>query len=309
MSPRTAATTATELRVLVSIAEGGSLGAAGRLLHLSQPTVSHHLAALEARLGGTLVERGATGSRLTELGRLLYPQMRALLDRMIVAEQEARSFAEHGTAVVTIGSFATAAAVLLPRPLAWAREHEAPFSLIVADPRDIAAHLVDHVLDIGLIVTEADAHPSIPDGVRSALLLVDPFLVILPERHPLLDRSVLALADLVDEPWITTTNDHSPECALLVRTGRELGREVRFSMRTTDLIVNWELVAAGAGLSVVPRLIVSEVPHGLEVRRVDDARFARAVHVAWHEHRAPIVRELVERIRVEAGALRAQAAA
>src|SRR6266487_4872951 len=59
------------LRVLVAVARTGSVTGAARELHYSQPSVSHHLARLEAETGATLVQRAGRGIRLTEAGRLL----------------------------------------------------------------------------------------------------------------------------------------------------------------------------------------------------------------------------------------------
>src|SRR5829696_2230220 len=59
------------LRVLAAVARHGSVTAAARELHYSQPSVSHHLAKLEAETGAQLLQRVGRGVRLTEAGRLL----------------------------------------------------------------------------------------------------------------------------------------------------------------------------------------------------------------------------------------------
>src|SRR5437016_4412210 len=61
----------TRLRVLAAVARHGSVTAAARALNYAQPSVSHHLARLEAETGTRLVERSGRGVRLTDAGRLL----------------------------------------------------------------------------------------------------------------------------------------------------------------------------------------------------------------------------------------------
>ena len=61
----------TRLRVLVAVARCGSVTAAARELNYAQPSVSHHLARLEAETGIKLIERAGRGIRLTDAGRLL----------------------------------------------------------------------------------------------------------------------------------------------------------------------------------------------------------------------------------------------
>ncbi|MFZ3492846.1 LysR family transcriptional regulator [Streptomyces sp. 5.8] len=68
------------LQVLRSIAQEGSLAGAARALHYSQPTITHHLATMEAYLGAPLVQRGPRGALLTELGESLLPHAEAVLD-------------------------------------------------------------------------------------------------------------------------------------------------------------------------------------------------------------------------------------
>src|SRR5713101_5683970 len=61
----------TRLRVLVAVAKHGSVTAAARALNYAQPSVSHHIARLEAETGARLLQRAGRGVRLTDAGRLL----------------------------------------------------------------------------------------------------------------------------------------------------------------------------------------------------------------------------------------------
>src|SRR5215472_960860 len=60
----------TRLRVLAAVARHGSVTAAAKSLNYAQPSVSHHLARLEAETGTRLVERSGRGVKLTDAGRL-----------------------------------------------------------------------------------------------------------------------------------------------------------------------------------------------------------------------------------------------
>src|SRR5215469_13403367 len=61
----------TRLRVLVAVARTGSVTAAAQELNYAQPSVSHHIARLEAETGARLLQRAGRGIRLTAAGRLL----------------------------------------------------------------------------------------------------------------------------------------------------------------------------------------------------------------------------------------------
>ena len=79
-----------QLTVLRAVAREGSLAAAARSLHYSQPTVTHHLSALESHLGVQLVQRTPRGATVTDLGELFLQHAEGVLDRLASAEAEVR---------------------------------------------------------------------------------------------------------------------------------------------------------------------------------------------------------------------------
>src|SRR6478609_5234781 len=78
----------TRLRVIDAVARHGSVTAAARELHYSQPSVSHHLAKLEAETGAKLIQRAGRGIRLTETGRLLAERATEIVGRIDSASAE-----------------------------------------------------------------------------------------------------------------------------------------------------------------------------------------------------------------------------
>src|SRR5580692_11478141 len=75
----------TRLRVLVAVARYGSVTAAARALNYAQPSVSHHLARLEAETGIKLIQRAGRGIRLTDAGRLLAERAAEVIGRLAAA--------------------------------------------------------------------------------------------------------------------------------------------------------------------------------------------------------------------------------
>lgn len=105
-----------QLHVLKAIAQEGSLAAAARALHYTQPTITHHLAVLESHFDARLVQRGPRGAALTELGAVLLPHAEAVLERLRLAEREVRDLAERGAHTLHIGTFPTKPARCCCRP-------------------------------------------------------------------------------------------------------------------------------------------------------------------------------------------------
>ena len=91
----------TRLRVLVAVERYGSVTAAARALNYAQPSVSHHLARLEAETGIKLIERAGRGIALTAAGRLLAERAAEVIGRLDAAENE---LAAYNAAAAACGS-------------------------------------------------------------------------------------------------------------------------------------------------------------------------------------------------------------
>src|ERR671912_2085066 len=76
------------LRVIDAVGRLGSVTAAARELHYSQPSVSHHLARLEAETGAQLLQRVGRGIRLTQAGQLLADRAAEIIGRIDAADAE-----------------------------------------------------------------------------------------------------------------------------------------------------------------------------------------------------------------------------
>src|SRR4030095_4168116 len=78
----------TRLRVIDAVARHGSVTAAARELQYSQPSVSHHLARLEAETGAQLLQRAGRGIRVTQAGQLLADRAAEIIGRIDAADAE-----------------------------------------------------------------------------------------------------------------------------------------------------------------------------------------------------------------------------
>ena len=104
----------TRLRVLEAVARHGSVTAAARELSYAQPSVSHHLARLEAETGATLFQRAGRGIRLTEAGRTLAQRATEILGRLDAAESELAAQVGLREGRVRLAAFPSALGTLVP---------------------------------------------------------------------------------------------------------------------------------------------------------------------------------------------------
>src|SRR6266700_7651600 len=123
----------TRLRVLAAVARHGSVTAAARALNYAQPSVSHHLARLEAETGTRLVERSGRGIRLTDAGRLLAGRAEEILGRLDAAERELAAHIEQRQERIVLAGFSSALATFVPAAAARLAAGQPGIDLLVTE--------------------------------------------------------------------------------------------------------------------------------------------------------------------------------
>ena len=106
------------LRVIDAVARHGSVTAAAKELHYSQPSVTHHLARLETETGAQLLQRVGRGIRLTPAGQLLADRAAEIIGRIDAAHAELSAHAGLTAGRVRLAAFASAIGSLLPPAVA-----------------------------------------------------------------------------------------------------------------------------------------------------------------------------------------------
>jgi DNA-binding transcriptional LysR family regulator len=233
------------LRVIDAVARHGSVTAAAKELHYSQPSVSHHLARLEAETGAQLLQRIGRGIRLTDAGRLLADRAAEILGRIEAADAELAAHVGLTTGRVRLAGFASAIGALVPRAVATlAREHPGlQVSLIDTHPPEALDLLRAGKIDVALIFRYDESEPE-PDGVHLHHVLDDPIYLLTPRRGA-------TMAALRDATWIAGC-ERCRSHLLALCAGE--GYEPQIGYTSDDMVVMQALVAAGLGVTTIPGL-------------------------------------------------------
>ncbi|GAA1735714.1 LysR family transcriptional regulator [Isoptericola hypogeus] len=248
----------TRLRVLAAVARTGSVTAAARELHYAQPSVSHHLARLEAEAGLPLLRRAGRGVRLTEAGRLLADRAEEILGRVEGARRELDALAGLRAGRARLAAFPSALATLVPDAVARLRGEHPGLSvgLVEAEPPEAVAALAAGDVDVALVFEHTDVRHtrSVADLSRFEVTEVwhEPVTLVRPAGSSAPSEArAPTLADLEDADWIAGCE----RCrADLVARCAAAGFAPRIAFETDDYVAVQALVAAGAGVSVLPEL-------------------------------------------------------
>jgi len=239
---------ATRLRVLVAVAHTGSVTAAARELHYTQPSVSHHLARLEAETGATLVQRVGRGIRLTEAGRLLAERGAEILGRLEAASTELAAHVGLRKGRVRLAAFPSALGTFVPTAASGlVAEHPGlELRLIETEPPEAVRMLRAGEVDVAVIFRYGKDAPD-EDGIRTRLLLAEPTYLVTTDGG----RDLTAYRDA---PWIAGCE----RCRRhLLDMCAAAGFQPRISYETDDYVAVQSLVAAGLGVTTLPGLALA----------------------------------------------------
>jgi DNA-binding transcriptional LysR family regulator len=289
----------TRLRVLVAVARHGSVTAAARALNYAQPSVSHHLARLEAETGAQLTQRSGRGIRLTDAGRLLAGRAEEILGRLDAAEHELAAHVGHRGERVRVAAFGSALATIVPSAVTrlatghpGAANHPgganhpgaggipgagghpaADLFLAEAEPPEAVRMLRSGQVDIALVFRHLrDGNPVRPsgnewEGMRARLILDEEAYLITQSSGP---AEVPGLAAHAHSHWIAGCEHCRGHLLWLCERA---GFTPKVAVTTDDHVAAQALVAAGLGVTILPGLDLLAARHpGIQAQPLPGAR-------------------------------------
>ncbi len=293
------------LRVLHAVAGYGSVTAAAAALGYSAPAVSQQLAALEREVGMTLTERAGRGVSLTPAALILVTHTDALLARLDAAEADLAALRDQIAGRVALAAFPSAAASLVPA--AWAAlADSAPqvrLDLTEMEPEESLPAMLRNETDVA-VAHEYDLLPRPLDPLfERRELLDDPVVLAIPADSALSQAGLgpVPLATLAGQPFLAPRQGTS--CAEMIqRACARAGFVPRVVARASDFQVLLSLVAAGAGVTLVPRLAARWLPPRVRLVPPADPVTRRVFTVSRRGgDRKPAVRVVLDALSAAAG--------
>jgi DNA-binding transcriptional LysR family regulator len=236
-----------ELKVLVTVAEFGTISGAATKLGRSQAAVSTAISQIEARLGLQLfVRKPAKGLFTTSSGAVIVLEARGLLAHADEFAMIAGALGSGLEGEVSVGCFTNLAPVIFASLLA-AFSREYPGIIVrmhIGDQEQVLQGLRSGMTELALTFDL-----DIPDSFEAIPMATLPPYAVVSVNHRLADREVISLSELIDEPFILMDLPHTREYFLSIFYSQHLEPRTRF--RSTSFEAVRALVGNGLGYALL----------------------------------------------------------
>ncbi|NML43450.1 LysR family transcriptional regulator [Ramlibacter sp. G-1-2-2] len=236
------------LRVVIAVAESGSISAGSDRLHLAVAAASARISAMETALGIRIFERSPRGVELTSAGRMLVQRGRELLAEADQLATDLRDWSLGLAGQVRMLANASALLQVLPQRLEeFTRSH--PRIRVDVEERmspEILGALLEGRADVGVVDIATPAR-----GLAFHPLFRDQLALVVPAGHSLAGASEVRLPQMLGESFIVIGGANAVSTRLF-NAAAALGEpiQVRMQMRSFDAAAR--MVAAGLGVAVLP---------------------------------------------------------
>ena len=240
-----------DLRLVACVAEAGSITHGAARAHLSLPSASARIRALEHTVGAALFDRDRRGVTPTPAGTLLLRHAREICQAVDQMNGELADHAEgHGATVRVLANTASTASLLPAALTTFLAAH--PRTRVDLEERpshQIVAAVAEHRADLGIVADTVDL-----GRLRTHTLRPDPLVVLAAHGDPLTGRESVEYAEILDRAFVGLSRG-SALYEHLEGHAAPLGSRPTYRVRLPSPEAVCAAVAAGVGITVLPRHI------------------------------------------------------
>ncbi|MFI6284140.1 LysR family transcriptional regulator [Streptomyces sp. NPDC051018] len=273
-----------QLVYFVAVAESRHFTHAAERVHVSQPSLSQQIRALEKELGAELFSRARGNIALTEAGEALLPLARRILADADTARHEVQELAQLRRGRVRLGATPSLCTGLLPDVLRAFHDRHPGIRLLIEEggSHDLVRQLARGALDLALVVLPLP--PASPALTTVELLRED--LVVVSSVASRAPRRPARIADLRNQPLVMFRHGYDLR-ELTVAACRAEGFEPGFTVEGGEMDAVLGFVRAGLGVAVVPSMVADRAGPGLRVTPLARPGLRRTIALAHRSDVAP----------------------
>ncbi|MFJ2172330.1 LysR family transcriptional regulator [Streptomyces sp. NPDC101062] len=272
-----------QLVYFVAVAETRHFTRAAERVHVSQPSLSQQIRALEKELGAELLSRARGNVALTDAGEALLPLARRILADAETARVEVQELAQLRRGRVRLGAPPSLCTGLLPEVLRAFHDQHPGIELLIEESgsHDLVRELARGALDLALVAMPL---PAASPALTTVELLHEDLVVVSSPGAPA-PGSPVRIADLEGRPLVMFRHGYDLR-ELTVAACRAAGFEPSFTVEGGEMDAVLGFVRAGLGMAVVPSMVAARA-HDLRVTPLARPGLSRTIALAHRSDVAP----------------------
>lgn len=282
-----------QLRYFVAVAEDLHFGHAALRLRIAQPALSRQIQALEKELLVQLLFRNRRRVQITPAGEVFLDRARLILARAEDAVLAVQRASGGVSGSLNLGFVGSATYDVLPSVLRAFRQAAPHVNLTLSE---MTAHaqlegLIEKRIDIGLLRL-----PAQTNGIIFRRISREPLYVAMPSSHALAQSPALRLSALAEEPFVLYPDHPRPSWTeFVIGLCQQAGFRPTIVQRTVEIQTTLSLVAAGIGVTIVPKCVGNIQRKEVVFRRLTGVRARTELLAACREHDpSPVVQTFLK---------------
>lgn len=252
--------------IFSTIVEVGSLTKAAEKLNLTQSGVSYSISTLESELGFSLLKRDRSGISLTSNGERILKHVSRILHEEELLRQEIAAIKGFDTGTVRLGTLSSVSMQWLPGILSEfsGKYPQIEVKTYLGCYDEMNDWISSGTVDFGFVsLPMSKPFETIP-------LKKDKLMVVLPPNHPLKDQKAISYAQIKDESFIMPQWGSDDNIKRLLN-GNKLNLQVKYELMEERTI--FAMVQRGLGISILPELILVNVPDSIHIVDLKEADY------------------------------------
>ena len=252
--------------IFSTIVEVGSLTKAAEKLNLTQSGVSYSISTLESELGFSLLKRDRSGISLTSNGERILKHVSRILHEEELLRQEIAAIKGFDTGTVRLGTLSSVSLQWLPGILSEFSEKypQIEVKTYLGCYDEMNDWLSNGTVELGFVSL------PISKPFETIPLKKDNLMVVLPPNHPLRHQKTISYAQIQDESFIMPQWGSDDNIRRLLNDNK-LNLQIKYEFMEERTI--FAMVQRGLGISILPELILVNVPDNIHIISLKEADY------------------------------------
>lgn len=266
-----------QLEYFKTIAQTENFTTASNLLSVSQPALSKAISKLEEELEVPLFEKNGRNIKLTRFGKMFLLHTNVALLEINKGIKELKEITNPNTGSISISSTSSIGTYFMPFIISdfLNKNPNTKFQFNHESVQNIICDLKSRKIDLGFY--ECIENIIIPSEIESIPIRKEEYVLIVPKNHYLSNKSKISLKELANESFVAFCIDNKDK---MISYSEFLGYIPKISIRPSEASMLEGLVAAGAGISIVPNTPIINT-NVVSILKIEEKIKDKTIYMGW----------------------------